>query len=139
MLAEHSFCWRSVFTKAQATTTGSPPFIPHVRGIHVDDSLHIYFAANSAPDVLLGSFLVKRPAVVATADTAALGRVLEPELETALFEIGYPHDPHLKVFTGFYLKPDLYPMPPATPPAFKGRNAIVNLEGAKNRTSEPVA
>ncbi len=53
MLAKHSFCWRSVFTKAQATTSGSPPFIPNVQGIHVGDSLHIYFAAKNAPDVLV--------------------------------------------------------------------------------------
>ena len=87
-----------------------------------------YTTRLDVADVLLGSFLVMRPAVVATADTAALGRVVEPELEDALLEVGYPRDPHLKVYTGFYVTPDLYPMPPARPPPFPGRNALVNLD-----------
>lgn len=130
ILALHSFCWRSVFTKGAATSSGLPPLIPMIGGIKVQDPLLIYYSTRAGEE-LLGTFLIRKPdKTVPGVDVPALGMVEDPGLIQALDgdEDAYPVDPHLGVYTGFFLKKDDYVWVPTVPPLFPGNNAIISLD-----------
>jgi hypothetical protein len=132
ILKKHSFCWRSVFTKAGATSSGLPPLIARVRDIRIQDPLLIYYSTPQGEE-LLGKFLVRKAGKKITeVAVPALGVVDEAELGTALEGHGdydsYPRDPYLKVYTGFFLQKDDYVWVPETPPVFPGNNAIIELD-----------
>ena len=118
ILKAHSFCWRSVYKNADVTTSGQPPLIGNLKKIAVRDQIVIYY--RDGDDLkLLGSYMIEPPAKVAATDVKAVGVAVDSALIDALsLDPGYPTDPFLLLYTGFFLRRDSYVVIPATPPRF---------------------